>query len=171
MKELKNEIKGKIKSHDLASVGLGLMVKVNNYPMGDTFIMKCHSDRPSTTMSFRKTIDMATPESPLVGEAITNLSLVFLGSIYELIKDRVGEEGIKKLREEPVFEFFYHCRNAAFHNNKFVFTFKGRRRLPKNAKWRNLEITEADEGKKLFYDKLDNGDPKYLIEDILSLLD
>jgi len=60
---------------------------------------------------------------------------------HELCKDKAAHN------TEPLWEFLYHCRNAAAHGGKFKFN-------PKQpaypAKWRTLEITRQLQGSPLF---------------------
>lgn len=69
-------------------------------------------------------------------------------------------------RNHEIWNFFYHCRNAAAHNNSFKIK---KDRFP--AKWKDLEITKELNGNKLFkeheYDGFLNfGDPIALLWDI-----
>ncbi|MCF6360892.1 MAG: hypothetical protein L3J29_09055 [Cyclobacteriaceae bacterium] len=64
---------------------------------------------------------------------------------YELTKD--GD--IKT----DLWNFFYHCRNAAAHGGSFNIT--NRKRFP--AIWKNLDIKITDNGTNLFKDKDGNG--------------
>jgi hypothetical protein len=49
---------------------------------------------------------------------------------------------------DPIWNFFYHCRNASAHNNSFKIE---KKRFP--AKWRKLEITIEMNRSNLFKDK------------------
>lgn len=79
---------------------------------------------------------------------------------YEISKDQYDAK-------DELWNFFYHCRNAAAHGGKFNITnFK---RFP--AKWDNLEITTTMNGSNLFKDNNNNGllsigDPLYFLHDI-----
>jgi len=82
----------------------------------------------------------------------------------------VAYETTKKYNDNsPIWNFFYHCRNAAAHNGKFTFTKWGLKKLP--AKWGQFEITKSSEGTNLF--RIPNsggllgiGDPIRLLWDI-----
>lgn len=103
------------------------------------------------------------------------IAQMFIGGAYEAIASfldsdflrRRDDDGrFKKLREEePVFEFFYHCRNASFHGNKFKFI--GR---IYNAKWKEHEIKLSDKEKQLFPDKLNTDEVVPLVKDVMKLL-
>jgi len=78
---------------------------------------------------------------------------------YELTKD--------KDTKTSLWNFFFHCRNAAAHGGSFNITNK--KRFP--AVWKKLEIKIADNGTNLFKDKEGNGliqpgDPISLLLDI-----
>lgn len=67
----------------------------------------------------------------------------------------------------PIWNFLYHCRNAAAHNGKIEV--KARQKL--SAKWGNFEITKSLDGTNLFYlpikgGLLGIGDPIRLLWDI-----
>ena len=76
--------------------------------------------------------------------------------------------------EKPVLEFFRHIRNGCFHGNSFHF--KGDE--PRNAaQWRELEITKASQGKRIFRTDLSEkdyflnwGDPLLLLHDVSQLI-
>jgi hypothetical protein len=76
--------------------------------------------------------------------------------------------------EKPVFEFFRHIRNGCFHGNSFHF----KRDEPRNpAQWRGLEITKADQSKRIFRADLSEkeyflnwGDPLVLLHDVSQLI-
>lgn len=67
-------------------------------------------------------------------------------------------------QEDPIWNFFYHCRNASAHNNKFRIRSN---RFP--AKWRGHEITKELNGQILFKDKMAN-EPFLEFGDVITLL-
>lgn len=72
-------------------------------------------------------------------------------------------------RNDVLWNFFYHCRNAAAHGGQFNIT---NPRFP--AKWGDLEITMAMNGTNLFKDGTNPGllspaDPLYFLFDIESI--
>ncbi len=66
----------------------------------------------------------------------------------------MGFENTKHLddKNSEIWNFFYHCRNAAAHGGKFNIT---KPRFP--AKWGNLEITPLMNGAKLFNTSSNDG--------------
>ena len=80
----------------------------------------------------------------------------------------VAYETTKKYNDNsPIWNFLYHCRNAAAHNGKFKIT--NVKKIP--AKWGQFEITKSLEGTNLF--RIPNrggllgiGDPIRLLWDI-----
>ncbi len=69
--------------------------------------------------------------------------------------------------KDEIWNFFYHCRNAAAHGG--IFNITNLKRFP--AKWGNLEIKSSDNGTNLFKDGMNPGlisigDPLYLLYDI-----
>ena len=85
---------------------------------------------------------------------------ILLIMTYETSKDKYD------LKDE-MWNFFYHCRNAAAHGGQFNIT--NVKRFP--AKWANFEITPAMNGSNLFKDPLSGGllslgDPIYFLYDI-----
>lgn len=90
---------------------------------------------------------------------LKNSACILLITAFEKTKDRDDQQ-------EPIWNFFYHCRNAAAHDNKFKIK---RDRFP--AKWGNLEITKNMNGSKLFHENikdgfLNYGDPIALLWDV-----
>ena len=124
----------------------------------------------NVTFSFRKSIQ------PLVsGESDHHrlLSIVaqqLIGHSWEILRIN----GDVPTYDEPVLEFFRHIRNGCFHANSFHF----KRDEPRNpAQWRGLEITKANEGKRIFRtDLLEKeyfinwGDPLLLLHDVSQLI-
>jgi hypothetical protein len=79
---------------------------------------------------------------------------------YEISRDKYG------LKDE-MWNFFYHCRNAAAHGGQFNIT--NLKRFP--ARWANFEITQTMNGTNLFKDPITGGllslgDPIYFLYDI-----
>lgn len=79
---------------------------------------------------------------------------------YELTKDTYDNK-------DEIWNFLYHCRNAAAHGGHFNIT--NIKRFP--AKWGHLEITTGMNGENLFKDDkkvglLSPGDPLYLLYDL-----
>lgn len=108
-------------------------------------------------------------------EAIIFIAQMYIGTCYETIKSEpfLGDSIIRKLKEDPLFNFFHQCRNAAFHGNKFDFRQPNKkgtfRKIPLN-KWRNYEITKGDQGKNLFENKIKIEDALNLLEDIREII-
>ena len=95
----------------------------------------------------------------------TFLAQMFLGGSYEVIRSFLGKSRIKQMRERNnTFEFFYFCRNASFHGNKFNFTI-----MPKNAIWNTHKITPLDQGHDLFPSRLSPSEISLLLKDIIKL--
>ena len=91
---------------------------------------------------------------------------MFLGGSYEIIKSFLGKSYVKQLRmNNQTFEFFYHCRNACFHGNRFNFEYI----QPANATWNTHTIVVSDEGKALFPIKLPMNEVLSLIKDVSKI--
>jgi len=100
------------------------------------------------------------------------IAQMFLGGSYESIVSFLGKANTNNRRKlESLLNFLYHCRNAAFHGNKFYFKsyirkeFKGGAR----AEWGNHIIDLGDEGKTLFTQKLKTTDTVFLLQDVKRL--
>ena len=90
---------------------------------------------------------------------LKNSACTLLISAFEKTKDWDDQN-------DPIWNFFYHCRSASAHDNKFKIE---KDRFP--AKWRALEITKIMNGNKLFKENkhdgfLNFGDPIALLWDI-----
>lgn len=84
----------------------------------------------------------------------------------------VADDSLKFNKESEIWNFLYHCRNAAAHDQKFHITKSGKKRFP--AKWRGIEISETDNGRGLIDNGkngglLDPGDPIQLIIDLSEI--
>jgi hypothetical protein len=89
------------------------------------------------------------------------------GSIFIVAYEMAKEQGWRD-REDPLWEFLRHCRNAAAHGGRF--TFQGKEPI-RRARWGHLEITPSLEGVSLFKDVNGNGflspgDPIRLLWDL-----
>jgi hypothetical protein len=89
------------------------------------------------------------------------------GSIFIVAYEMAKEQGWSD-REDPLWEFLRHCRNAAAHRGRFAFRGKEPTWL---ARWGHLEITHSLEGTPLFTDAAGNGllspgDPIRLLWDL-----
>lgn len=71
-------------------------------------------------------------------DAINNSASILLISAYACTKDYDDQN-------DPIWNFFYHCRNACAHNNRFKIV---KKRFP--AKWRSLEITLENNRSQVF---------------------
>lgn len=93
---------------------------------------------------------------------------ILLITTYEITKDYQKNRSVEN---DPIWQFFRHCRNAVAHNKKFLFTNKNQG-FKNKAIWRNFEITADLEGKLLFQDSpqsegfLEPADVLYLLSDI-----
>jgi len=93
-----------------------------------------------------------------------------IGHTWEILKIN----GHVPAYSEPIFEFFRHVRNGCFHGNSFHF--KGDE--PRNpAQWRGLEVTKANQGRRIFRTDLSEkeyflnwGDPLLLLHDVSQLI-
>lgn len=100
------------------------------------------------------------------------IAQMFLGGSYEFIVSFLGRTAINQRRKlEPLLNFLYHCRNAAFHGNKFYFKewIKQEFRDGAKATWKNHIIQLEDEGGMLFTQKLITLEVVDLITDIKKL--
>lgn len=89
-------------------------------------------------------------------EVATLIASGFLGSAYELLEDH-RDPNI------PLWEFFRHTRNAAFHGNRFHFLGDEPKRP---ASWRGLEITRNLQDTPLFFDFIHFADVFYMLADL-----
>ncbi len=109
---------------------------------------------------------------------------MFLGGSYETIRSFLGDDrmdGVKENKKKniakfqglketnPMFNFFAHCRNAAFHGNKFKLNNNAFHPSRCSAEWGQYKITENDHGAFLFPDKLSPKDVVGLLLDISTL--
>jgi hypothetical protein len=76
-----------------------------------------------------------------LADSLTNSLCILLISAYAKTTDWDNPS-------DPIWNFFYHCRNASAHNNRFRID---KPRFP--AKWRQLEITKAMNRTRLFKGK------------------
>jgi hypothetical protein len=89
--------------------------------------------------------------------------------------ESIDSETESRFRGDPVFEVFYHVRNAASHGNTWHFLPK----FPKHrGKWKSLTIDDSVKGsqhpihgKKCFYGDLQPADLLHLLRDIERLVD
>ncbi len=92
---------------------------------------------------------------------VNNLCCMLINTAYESVKE--------KNDNSEIFEFFFHLRNAASHNNKFFFK-KSQPKWP--AKWRGEEINSTLKGEKNpFFNRQCFGDFFAIADAILLLWD
>lgn len=96
--------------------------------------------------------------SEAASKAFAQITAGFVGSVYELLKDRYQSTS-------PTWQFFRHVRNASFHGNKFNLH-SGQPNHP--AHWRGLEIDRSLNGTPLIYDFLAPGDVFLLMSDVVK---
>jgi hypothetical protein len=89
-------------------------------------------------------------------EVATLIASGFLGSAYELIVHH-------RERDNPLWEFFRHARNASFHGNRFNFE---RDEPTRPAEWRGLAITRSMQDDPLFFDFIQFADVFYMLADL-----
>ena len=124
----------------------------------------------NVTFSFRNSVQ------PLVSGEFDHHRLLsiaaqqLIGHTWEILRIN----GHVPAYHEPVLEFFRHIRNGCFHGNAFHF----KRGEPRNlAQWRGMEITQANQGKRIFRTDLSEneyflnwGDPLVLLHDVSQLI-
>lgn len=109
--------------------------------------------------------DVAKLEKKSIERTQAMLSLALIGMSYEFLND--CEEYQNKLSDLPEVQFLRHCRNAAFHGNKFSL----RSSQPdKPAQWKGFEITSGLDGCQMIPEFIEPGDAVELVQYLQSLL-
>lgn len=121
----------------------------------------------SAFVAFRA--DAAAPGTPLFTSTLGNLCRVMIISVKDIISEHPD---FAKAKDDEMFQFLRHVRNAAAHENRFYFGMgKQRERtlatLP--ARWRNKTIDDSVEKSRLFFDFLGAGDLLFLLSDVSVL--
>lgn len=91
-------------------------------------------------------------------KGFTEINSMFLVLAWEILK---GTTTHNALATNEDVQFFRHVRNACAHDGVFNFG-----TLNRPAKWRDKEITDADNGQPIFPSFLMDGDPIFLLIDI-----
>jgi hypothetical protein len=117
------------------------------------------SDGKDIKIDINEIADEILKNGPYLISTLNNSACILLITAFEKSKDWDDQK-------KPIWNFFYHCRNASAHNNKFKIE---KDRFP--AKWGALEITKNINGSKLFHENikdgfLNYGDPIALLWDI-----
>jgi hypothetical protein len=121
----------------------------------------------SAFVAFQK--DAAVAGTPLFASTLANLYRVVTVSVKDIMEEHPD---FSTVRNDELFRFLRHIRNAAAHENHFYFGI-GRQRdrtlagLP--ARWRNKTIDAVVEGKQLFHEFLGAGDLLFLLSDVSAL--
>src|SRR5262249_1522904 len=96
-------------------------------------------------------------------QAQISLCCMLANAAYESIPKKVRE----KRKEDPVFRFFRHTRNAGRQGNAWSFK---RDKALKHAEWHGIVLTKELQGRQCFYGTLQPADLLYLLRDVgLSL--
>jgi hypothetical protein len=103
-------------------------------------------------------------------DAEIRLCAMLMNSAYESLDDAA----IAKLQGDPVFEVFSHVRNAASHNNKWLF----KAHQPVNpAAWKRFALDHTQkgnanplQGQRCIYGSLLPGDLLFLLRDVETLI-
>lgn len=172
--KLRTEMENKLKVHEYAIFAIGSLTKLKQAQIKELKVFSKSGEDISIDTKQLMITKRTQPKqfNKIIKKIIKNLNQVFIGGIYELLRDQLGDLEVQEFKKtHPEFEFFYHCRNASFHNNRFIFRFpSGEKNPPKNAHWRTLKITRDDEGKEIFYWKLQDADSIKLVSDIARLI-
>lgn len=121
----------------------------------------------SAFVAFRA--DAAAPGTPLFASTLGNLCRVMIISVKDIISEHPD---FAKAKDDEMYRFLRHVRNAAAHGNRFYFG-KGKQRdrtlatLP--TRWRNKTIDDSVEESRLFLDFLGAGDLLFLLSDVSAL--
>jgi hypothetical protein len=116
-------------------------------------------DGKEINLDINEIADEIFKEGVYLTSTLNNSACILLISAFERTRDWDDQN-------DDIWNFFYHCRNAAAHNNSFKIE---KNRFP--AKWRDLEITKELNGNRLFKENeyngfLNFGDPIALLWDI-----
>jgi len=124
----------------------------------------------NVTFSFRKSVQPLVSGKSDHHRLLSITAKQLIGHSWEILRIN----GHVPAYDEPVLEFFRHIRNGCFHGNSFHF--QGEE--PRNpAQWRDLEITKANQDKRIFRTDLSEkeyflnwGDPLLLLHDVSQLI-
>jgi hypothetical protein len=113
--------------------------------------------------------DAAAPGTPLFASTLGNLCRVTVISVKDIISEHPD---FAAARDDELFKFLRHVRNAAAHENRFYFgtgTQRERTLAGLSVRWRNKTIEAPLEKSRLFHDFLGAGDLLFLLSDVTSL--
>jgi hypothetical protein len=83
-----------------------------------------------------------------------------VGTAWELL---AGRKVVSIHDDRPNVQFLRHVRNGAIHGNRIQL---GRKEPVNPARWRNVEIVKAIQGKRVFFEFLNYADALWLIKDV-----